>query len=148
MGIPVPICSRLISRPSSLALLQRNPEYRAMSRAMDRGGICRSRSLLRARQRSSIPTPRLAVAASGTASKDRARSVKSRRACAPICVPDVAHNLRDDAGVVRVIPRPIFLGGTALGTNKWGCARECASAMPEIGEKNEECGFTGKRCSV
>lgn len=42
--------------------------------------------------------------------------------------PSVAHNLRDEAGLVRVISAPIFLGG-----RHWGCA-EIGFRLPEIGE--------------
>lgn len=42
--------------------------------------------------------------------------------------PSVAHNLRDGAGLVRVISVPIFIGG-----RHWGCA-EIGFRLPEIGE--------------
>ncbi len=42
--------------------------------------------------------------------------------------PSVAHNLREESGLVRVISAPIFIGG-----RHWGCA-EIGFRLPQIGE--------------
>ncbi|WP_074445092.1 PilZ domain-containing protein [Saliniramus fredricksonii] len=97
-------------------LLQRNPDIAHVA-AMDRGGYVAA-GAGSAPARGVLPPWRPGQLRQDRESRRHARNLR----------PSVAHNLRDDAGLVRVISAPIFLGG-----RHWGCA-EIGFRLPEIGE--------------
>ncbi|MGY6645075.1 MAG: PilZ domain-containing protein [Salinarimonas sp.] len=97
-------------------LLQRNPDITHVA-AMDRGGYVAA-GAGSAPARGALPPWRPGQLRQDRESRRHARNLR----------PSVAHNLRDDAGLVRVISAPIFLGG-----RHWGCA-EIGFRLPENGE--------------